>query len=197
MVDSVAELERSADVQERCYHGFAKAQILLAQGDRAEALQVAESTFSEHDSIGIALDAVKESFALAVQAALELDRLDKADELLSIVERLPPGVRPQFLNAHVARFRAQLAQRRGEADEAERLFKRAGGLFQELAVPFHLAVTRLEHGEWLREQGRGDEAEPLLAEAQETFERLQAAPWLERAAQATLTGHEPEAATAR
>ena len=186
MVDSVAELERSADVQERCYHGFAKAQILLAQGNRAEALQVAESTFSERDSMGITLDAVKESFALAVQAALELDRLDKADELLSIVERRPAGLRPQFLNAHVARFRAQFAHRRVEGDEAERLFKRAGGLFQELAVPFHLAVTRLEHGQWLLEQGRAEEAQSLLAEAQETFERLQATPWLERTAQASL-----------
>jgi len=146
--------------------------------------------------MGITLDAVKESFALAVQAALELDRLDKADELLSIVERLPPGLRPQFLNAHVARFRAQLALRRGEADEAERLFKRAGGLFQELAVPFHLAVTQLEHGEWLVAQGRAEEAQPLLAEAREIFERLQATPWLERAAKTTLTEREPAAVTA-
>jgi len=44
-------------------------------------------------------------------------------------------------------------------------------------------VTQLEHGEWLAGQGRRDEAEPLLAEARETFERLEAAPWLERAAQ--------------
>ncbi len=196
MVDSVAELERSADVQERCYHGFAKAQILLAEADHVGALHVAESTFAERDSMGVELDAVKESFALAVQAALELDRLDKADELLSIVERLPPGLRPQFLNAHVARFRAQLALRRGEADEAERLFKRAGGLFQELAVPFHLAVTQLEHGEWLVAQGRAEEAQPLLAEAREIFERLQATPWLERAAKTTLTEREPAAVTA-
>ncbi len=197
MLDSLAELEHSADVQERCYYGFAGAQILLAQGDRAEALVVAESTLAMRDSIGIAHDAVKESFALAVQAALELDRLDKADELLSIVERLPPGLRPQFLNAHVARFRAQLAQRRGEADEAERLFKGASGLFHELAVPFHLAVTRLEHGEWLNEQGRAEEAQPLLAEAQETFERLQATPWLERAAQTALEVREPEVTVTR
>ena len=38
----------------------------------------------------------------------------------------------------------------------------------------------LEHGEWLAEGGTADEAEPLLAEAREIFERLGAAPWLER-----------------
>ena len=47
---------------------------------------------------------------------------------------------------------------------------------------FYLAVTELEHGEWLAPRGRRDEAEPRLAEAREIFERLGATPWLERAA---------------
>jgi tetratricopeptide (TPR) repeat protein len=179
-VAAVAELERSADVQERCQYGFAKAQILLAEGERAEALQVAKSVFAERDAIGIRPEAVKESFALALQSALELDRLDNADELLTTVEGLPQGVRPQFLNAHVARFRAHFVARGGDIEEAERLFKGAAGLFQELAVPFHLAATRLEHAELLAAGGRAEEAQPLLAEAREIFERLEAKPWLER-----------------
>ena len=46
-------------------------------------------------------------------------------------------------------------------------------------MPFWLAVTLLEHGEWLVAQA-GGEAEPLLAEARAIFEQLGAAPWLER-----------------
>jgi hypothetical protein len=42
------------------------------------------------------------------------------------------------------------------------------------------AVTLTEHGEWLVAEGRVDEAETLLAEARETFARLQEKPWLER-----------------
>jgi tetratricopeptide (TPR) repeat protein len=182
MVDAVAEFEHSADVQERCYYGLARAHIVFAEGDRAEALRVAEAALAGRDTVGIAADPIKESFALAVQAALELGRLDKAEELLAIVERLSPGERTQFLNAHVARFRAQLAALNGQDDEAERLFKRAGGLFQELAVPFHLAVARLEHGEWLVAESRAEEAEPLLVEAREVFERLDAKRWLDRIA---------------
>jgi class 3 adenylate cyclase/tetratricopeptide (TPR) repeat protein len=192
MVDLAAELENSADVQERSYYGFAKSNLLLAYGETAEALRTAETAFEIRESMPIGLDAVKESFALAVQAALELGRLDRAGELLALVEGLPPGRRPQFLNAHVGRFRAQLAQRTGDADEAERLFKRAGGLFQELALPFHLAVTRLEHGEWLVAQGKTADAEPLLAEARETFERLEATPWLERVGRRSDVGAQPE-----
>jgi hypothetical protein len=45
-------------------------------------------------------------------------------------------------------------------------------------------VTELEHGEWLVRHDRAADAERLLAEAQAIFERLDARPWLERAAQA-------------
>ena len=197
MVDAVAEFQRSADLQERSYYGFATSQILLAAGDPAGALRIAESVFAENKSTGYALDAVKEAFGLALQAALELNRLEKADELLASVERLPPGLRPQFLNAQVARFRAQVAARSGDPPpEAERLFKGAAGLFQELAVPFHLAVTRLEHAEWLAAQGRPDEAQPLLTEAREIFEQLEARPWIERLGKAARAGRETEAMTA-
>jgi class 3 adenylate cyclase/tetratricopeptide (TPR) repeat protein len=186
MVEAVGEFDNSADVQERCYYGSARAVLLLAEGAHAEALRIAETVFAQREAIGIGADAIKEAFALAVQAAIELDRLDKAEELLAVVEGIQPGVRPQFVNAHVSRFRAHLATRGGEREEAERLFKRAAGLFQELAVPFHLAVTRLEHGEWLVGVSRAEEAEPLLAEAREVFERLDAKRWLDRIDQVRL-----------
>ena len=47
-------------------------------------------------------------------------------------------------------------------------------------MPFYLAVTRLEHADWLATQDRTGEAQPLLSEAREIFERLEAKPWLER-----------------
>jgi class 3 adenylate cyclase/tetratricopeptide (TPR) repeat protein/ribosomal protein L40E len=196
ILEPVAEFEHSADIQERCYYGFAKAQILLSEGDRREALRVAESVFAERESMSVTVDAVKEAFALAVQAALELDRLDKAEELLAIVERLAPGLRPQFLNGQLARFRAQFAARRGKADDADHLFRGACGLFQQLAIPFHLASTRLEYAQWLAAQGRPEEAQPVLAEARETFERLRAKPWLERLGQPSPVGRETEVVTA-
>ena len=119
---------------------------------------------------------------LAVQAALELERLDKADELLAIVEQLAPGLRPQFLNAH------WIASARNSLHEAGTSRTRNGcsgepcGLFQELAIPFYLAVTRLEHAEWLVGEGRAEDAQPLLLEAREIFERLEAEPWIQRLA---------------
>ena len=48
-------------------------------------------------------------------------------------------------------------------------------------MPFYLAVTELEHAEWLVAQNRAGDADPLLIEAREIFERLDATPWRERA----------------
>jgi hypothetical protein len=55
-------------------------------------------------------------------------------------------------------------------------------LFRELAMPFYLAATQLEHAEWASGRGRTEDAAALPEEAAEVFERLGAVPWLERAA---------------
>jgi hypothetical protein len=55
------------------------------------------------------------------------------------------------------------------------------GAFRDIGLPFWVAVTQLELGEWLPGQDRLEEAEPLLAEARGVFEGLRARPWLERA----------------
>ena len=47
-------------------------------------------------------------------------------------------------------------------------------------MSFYLAVTLLEHAEWLARQARAEEAEAPLAEAREIFEGLSASPWVER-----------------
>jgi class 3 adenylate cyclase/tetratricopeptide (TPR) repeat protein len=169
------ELGTSVDLQERAQHRFAEAAVLLAQGDPAKALAAAEEAFATRDSNGIAFEAVKEAFLVAVEAALALGEVAKADELLARVDALPPGRCPQFLRAHVSRFRARLG-----SEHAEDQFKGAAGLFRELAHPFHLAVTELEYGEWLVAHGRDEDAPLVLAEAREIFDRLEARPWIAR-----------------
>jgi class 3 adenylate cyclase/predicted ATPase len=174
-VRAFGELGASADLQERSQHHFAEAAVLLSRGDPAAALATAEEAFAGREAMGITFEPVKEAFLVMVEAALATGDLAKADKLLAGIEALEPGRYPQFLRAHVSRFRARLG-----SDHSEDLFKGAAGLFRELALPFYLAVTQLEFGEWLTSQGRGEEAESLLAESREIFERLEAAPWIER-----------------
>ena len=123
----------------------------------------------------------KVAFGIALDSALRLGRYDEVEELIARIDSIPPGRRPPSLRAQSARFRARLAAARGEHEGVEQGFKTAAGIFREHGLTFPMAVTELEHGEWLVGQGRGDEAEQLLAEAGEIFERLEATPWIERA----------------
>ena len=141
---------------------------------------MAQISLDTREGMGTSQEYWKESFVNALEAALALDDLGRAQQLLGLIDELLPVRRTQFLQAQSFRFRARLTALSNDAD-AERLFKHAAGLFRELAIPFYLAVTELEHAEWFAAQGRGDQAEPLLTEAREIFERLDAEPLMERA----------------
>ena len=180
LMTMLAELGGSADVQERIQYWSGNARLELAHGRQAEALAATDATIAESATLGISSEAVKEAFVVGLEACLELGDLVKARDLLAVVDGLPPGRSPQSLQAQSARFRAQLAIRDGDEPEAERLFKQAAQRLRELSFPFYLAVTQLEHGEWLVRNGRGVDAGPLLTEASEIFTRLRATPWLDR-----------------
>jgi hypothetical protein len=98
-------------------------------------------------------------------------------EILGIIDALLPGQRGQLLTAHAARFRARSTP---SVQEAEGGFAQAAKLFRELGLIYWLAVTQLEHAERLVDHDRASEAAPLIREARETFERLDAGAWLDR-----------------
>ena len=162
------------DLQDRAILAGSRAALLYAEGGHAEALEAGAEAAGLAPDLGTGQQGVKQGFVWALEAALALAERERAEELLAAVEDLPPGLRPPMLEAHAHRFRARL-----DGDEAG--FKTAAARFRELEIPFWLAVTQLEHGEWLAGQERPQDAEPLLREAREIFERLEAAPWLERA----------------
>ena len=84
------------------------------------------------------------------------------------------------MDAQLARLGARLAARRGETTAIDELSNAAIARFRELGTPFWLAVTLLEHAEWLAGEGRVEQAQAGLLEAREIFERLKCGPWLER-----------------
>lgn len=73
--------------------------------------------------------------------------------------------------------------------DAEKQFRLALDVPGAESRPFNYARTRLLYGEWLRRAGRRADARTQLAEAAETFRRLEAAPLLARTrAEQELTG---------
>jgi class 3 adenylate cyclase/tetratricopeptide (TPR) repeat protein len=175
-----ARYEAAADVQQRTGYRGAEAVVLRAEGKEREALAAAEEVLTALVDLRPTDQGVKIAFPQAVEAALAVGRRDQAEELLTAIEKLPAGRLAPILRAHAGRFRARLAADSGEIRKAEDGFVAAAATFREFGMPFWLAVTLTEHGEWLVGEGRASEAEPLLAEARETFARLEAKPWLDR-----------------
>src|SRR5207247_4496000 len=114
---------------------------------------------------GMGTDPLKAEFPEAIEAAFELGDLAKVESLLRMLDDLPLGHRPRYLEAHSMRFKARLDAARAEDEAVEARFKNAAGMFIEMAVPFWAAVAQLEHAEWLAERGRAADAEPLIASA--------------------------------
>ena len=176
-----AESQRASDnPQTRAGHALVEARVLRARGRQVEALAAAERGLAMLSELAITDTGMKMVLVEAIEAALAIPDLDKAEELLAIPQSLDPGELTPFLQASTARLLARLDAARGSHDGIEDRFRAATALFREFGIAFYQAVTQLEHGEWLIGQGRSDEADPLLAEAAEAFELLQATPWLER-----------------
>jgi class 3 adenylate cyclase/tetratricopeptide (TPR) repeat protein len=173
-LDSSTWLRDSDDVHSQSMYVLHEAQLLRTEANPRAALEVLEPLLGSEE-IGITYLTRKLGFVEALEASFELGDTERLDALLVTIESLRPGERPPMLDAHARRFRAKLA-----GDDAG--FKAAVARFRKLEMPFWLAVTELEYAELLADQGRGSEAEPLLAEAREIFARLEAKPWLERAA---------------
>ena len=178
----ISNFEGAADVQERANFSALSAVVLRAEGRLEEALEVSLEavTASELLGGGVGADA-KISLGVGLDSALVLGRFQAVADLIDRIDAIPPGQRPPSLRAQAARYRARLAAAQGKHDGVEQGYKTAAGIFREHGLTFAMAMTELEHGEWLVGQGRAAEAEPLLAEAREIFERLEATPWLERA----------------
>jgi tetratricopeptide (TPR) repeat protein len=162
--------ENSSDLQEFSGLREARAAIRRGEGRLEEALDDYQTTIDAGLMGGIAEQAVKHAIGDAIEAALTLGDGEKAESLLARIEKVPVGTRPPLLHGHVLRFRARIARSAsGLAD--------AAAVYRELETPYWLALALLELGELTSDA-------TALNEAREIFERLEAVPWAQRAAQA-------------
>ena len=168
-----SHLEGSSDVQDRSCYLAVRASIARAEGRFQDALKDGVAAIEAAETLGYGQQAAKQGFVAATESALTLGDTATTRGLLARATDAPPGHRAPFLDAQACRFRGRL-----DADEAQ--YGAAEAMFRELELPFWLAVTQAEHGEWLTNQERTEEAQPLLADARETFERLGARPYLDR-----------------
>jgi predicted ATPase/class 3 adenylate cyclase len=172
--------EPSAELQDIAGHAVGLSAHARAEGRHADALAHAEQVLGMGDDLGFEHPFNRLAFVDALEAALELGDLDSIRRRVEEFRQRRPADRLPFTVGQVRRFEALLAARAAEDDRAEERFRAAAEILREIQARFYLACVLLEHGEWLVQSGRADDAEPLLSEAREIFGRLGAAPWLER-----------------
>ncbi|HEU4978062.1 MAG TPA: AAA family ATPase, partial [Solirubrobacteraceae bacterium] len=117
----------------------------------------------------------------AMRCALDVGRLDEAAQLLALVDEMPPGHRPPYIDAQRERMRALLRAARGEDERVEAGLLAAIAALDDLAYPYWRAVTQADLAGWLIGAGRREEAAPLLQQALATLMPLRALPALGRA----------------
>lgn len=151
----------------------------LAAGRPAEAMKHLEAPYRGGESThpGLVLYSVPELVEAAVRAnqpgraAAPFDRYAAWSDAMDAPE----------LRALTARCRALLAAGDTAGDTAESEFRLALQLHDQADWPMERARTELLFGEHLRRERRRSEARPYLRSALETFGRLGASVWADRA----------------
>ncbi len=151
----------------------------LADGDPRRAARLAEESLPRVLAAGGLEDDFMHLWPPLVDAALAAGDPDLADRLMAPVSDAPNGSISRAVRAHRECLRARIAAaRRVDPVIVEAHF--ASGLAQLHdygAVGLH-ARAQTHFGAWLREQGRGDEADVVLAAGCATLERIGAHGWL-------------------
>jgi class 3 adenylate cyclase/tetratricopeptide (TPR) repeat protein len=181
LLEADADLRTSVNPQAASAAALFEAVVLRSEGFPADALAAAERGFAYVGDLPIAETTIKLCLIEAIESALAINDLGKAAELLAVPESLDPGDMTPLLDVNALRLRARLDAARGDHAKVDSRFRAAVARSREFDLPLYLALTQVEHAEWLETQGRADDAEPLLVEAAATFERLGAVPWLDRA----------------
>jgi tetratricopeptide (TPR) repeat protein len=180
-----ARFEFSESVQERAAHAVGRAVVLRAEGHLGRALAAADEAISLGRRMGPDGHMFKMGLDLGLDIAFDTHALPKVQEILTVIEGLRPGEITPSLRGINARARARLAVRGGEHDLAESMYSSAAATFRELGMPLWVATTLADQAEWLRHEGRAQQADQLGEEAAVIFERLEARPWLRRVTGAT------------
>ena len=173
----------SDDVQYRAGYSAAEAAASLAEGRSRHALETARHAIDEAVSggLGVAHEAVRSAFPIALEAAIEIGDLDEADRLAGLLETRPAGQVPPFVWAQVTRAKALVASARGDDYALEENLVAVEAAFRDLGYPYWTARVQLDRAEWLARQEKLDESAKLAAKAAATFEIVGAAPMVARA----------------
>ncbi|WP_105975612.1 helix-turn-helix transcriptional regulator [Streptomyces geranii] len=171
------DLPNSRSLQVRRHYALGAA--ALAENDHAAAYTRFRAVYTQDaEPQPVHFHASDYYLADLTAAAVRTGHADEARRILDATRgRLAAGRISARLDAVLHRAGALLS----DGDEAEAHFTAALADPEGEQWPVERASVRLDYAEWLRRRRRSVEARPQLTAALDTFERLGARPWTERA----------------
>lgn len=187
-LEQLAAWKDTDDIELRTSYEACVAIVRAAEGNPDQALAHGLPALQTAiDTLGAAVDAVRDCWPHTLHAALTLARHDDAHQLLGLLADRPPGHVPPYLRAHLARGRALLNAAENRHDTVQADLQTAIDAFAKLGYPYWHAVAQTDLAAWHTEYHQADQAGPLLEQAIATLTPLRAAPALTRAH--ALTGN--------
>jgi DNA-binding CsgD family transcriptional regulator len=159
----------------RFFNPATRAFAALTGGRYADAVSAAREVETISAERGLREPAVVLWAPDLIEAYLRVDRLEDARRLLARFEGEAASTGRIWANATAARCHGLLEE------DFEDCFATALAWHDRIVMPFERARTELLLGKRRRRSGRRTAARAPLASALETFERLGAVPWAERA----------------
>jgi tetratricopeptide (TPR) repeat protein len=162
----------------------------MAEGEFALARQHLEAALQKSQKMGVAAGSDHDLYALLADAAAqERDRAllqkyaPRAEETAALVDH-------RLHTAVADRAWGVLHTLEGEFEQAEVRLERALEAFSAYPVPWQMGRTLFDMGDLAGAQGQAEQAREYYSRALSAFERLRAAPYVERtrAALETLGG---------
>lgn len=185
LVKRLTDLCTQAGSEYQLMHDAARCAVLRAEGRDREALDILADRIGQGEGRWDYTDLSRWAFVEGVEAAFAVGDLQVVRRQLAGAALSPSATTSTIMEAHALRFRARLDAREGRDADVARTSLAAIAMFEQRQMPFWVAVTRLELGEWMLQHGRRDEAEGLLGPARTAFVELAATPWIERVDAAT------------
>ncbi|OBI76550.1 LuxR family transcriptional regulator [Mycobacterium sp. E740] len=159
--------------------------VSVSVGDAEQALRDLDPLLSATDRLRCT-EIIKAAFIPdAVEAMVTLGRSAQAEPLVTALERNGSKLDRPWMLAIAARCRAMIYAAAGDLAAAEDSLSRAMAEHERLEMPFERARTQLLLGQVQRRNRQKRYASETLTDALQTFERLGAPLWADRA-RATL-----------
>jgi tetratricopeptide (TPR) repeat protein/transcriptional regulator with XRE-family HTH domain len=185
--ESLAIAERVGNLEAMANAATCLAYVELIEGRPEEAAVRLEGFLARPEFVGLSVPYLRNTFPRLIEAHVELENLDRAEELANEGVRQSRAAGDRFNLCPMLRAQGLVLARRGRLREAEHALEEAAQGAKASSMAYHEASTLFDWGRILAQMGDREKARQRLEEARGVFERFGAAFFVRRTDQILAT----------